>query len=87
MKKFSEYVVENTIAEKDLSGGRFSIEDTEDSISITYTKGNDSNMFQMWTNGESISVAVKANNKEVVLNDMPKQKFLLKMREFLSKMK
>lgn len=87
MKKFSEYVEENTLAEKDLSGGRFSVEESDDSVSITYTKGNDMNMFQMYLNGENISVAVKVNGKEVILNDMPTQKFVMKMREFLQKIK
>ena len=87
MKKFSEYVEENTLAEKDLSGGRFSVEESDNSASITYTKGNDMNMFQMYLNGENISVAVKVNGKEVILNDMPTQKFVMKMREFLQKIK
>jgi len=87
MKKFSEYVEETTLAEKDLSGGRFSVEESDDSASITYTKGNDMNMFQMYLNGENISIAVKVNGKEVILNDMPTQKFVMKMREFLQKIK
>jgi hypothetical protein len=87
MKKFSEYVEENTLAEKDLGGGRFSVEESDDSVSITYTKGNDMNMFQMYLNGENISVALKVNGKEVIMNDMPTQKFVMKMREFLQKIK
>lgn len=87
MKKFSEYVEENALAEKDLGGGRFSVEESDGSVSITYTKGNDMNMFQMYLNGENISVALKVNGKEVIMNDMPTQKFVMKMREFLQKIK
>lgn len=87
-KDFNEYVLEQTLAEKDLAGGRFNIEETEDSASLTYTKGGDMNMFQIWdTDEKTISVSLKVNNKEVVMNDLPKAKFLMKMREFLSKIK
>lgn len=87
-KDFNEYVLEQTLAEKDLGGGKFSIEENEDSASLTYTKGGDMNMFQIWdTDENTISVALKVNNKEVVMNDLPKAKFLMKMREFLTKIK
>lgn len=85
-KDFNEYVLEQTLAEKELSGGKFNIEDGE-SVSLTYTKGN-SNMLQLWeTDAETISFALKVDNKEVVMRDLPKEKFILKMREFLSKIK
>jgi hypothetical protein len=84
MKNFSDFILEEqTVAEKDLSGGRFTV----DNSSITYKKGGDMNMFQISDSDETISIVLRVNNKEVVLNDLPKAKFIMKMREFLASIK
>jgi hypothetical protein len=44
-------------------------------------------MFQISDSDETISVVLRVNNKEVVLNDLPKAKFIMKMREFLASIK
>lgn len=88
MKKFSEYVEETTIAEKDLSKGRFEINETETEIVFKYSKGTDINAFIMKVSGDdNLSVALKVNNKEVVMNDITRARFIMKMREFLQKIK
>lgn len=84
MKNFSDFILEEqTVAEKDLAGGRFNVDDS----SITYKKGGDMNMFQISESDGSISVTLRVNNKEVVMNDLPKAKFIMKMREFLASIK
>jgi hypothetical protein len=88
MKKFSEYVEENTLAEKDLGGGRFEIDESDNTVSFKYFKGGEMNVFKMDVSGdENVSVTLRVNNKEVIMNDITKSKFIMKMREFLQKIK
>jgi hypothetical protein len=88
MKKFSDYIQESVLAEKDLTKGRFDIEESGDSVIFRYSKGNDMNKFEMTVGaGENVSVKAVANGKEIILNELPRQRFIQKMREFLSKMK
>jgi hypothetical protein len=88
-KSFTDYVMENTIAEKDIGKGKFDVDSSGDGITFRYFKGNDMNVFEMFVGGEedNVGISLKVNNKEVIMNELPRARFILKMREFLSKIK
>lgn len=94
-KTFADYVMENTIAEKDLEGGKFFITDLGETISFRYSKGNQTNVFMLEVGKpdeygpefDTLDVLLKVNGKEVIMNGLPREKFIMKMREFLAKIK
>jgi hypothetical protein len=87
-KSFTDYVMENTISEKDLGKGRFEIFDTGFGDSFQYSKGT-ANFFEMTVSDDEdeVDISLKVDNKEVIMNGLPRAKFILKMREFLAKIK
>lgn len=92
-KTFTDYVMENTIAEKDLEGGRFEVESSfGDGTFFRYFKGNEMNILELFVAGEgpgpdTVNVSLKVSGKEVIMNGLPRERFILKMREFLAKIK
>lgn len=94
-KSFTDYVMENTVAEKDLEGGKFSIVDNGETMSFYYSKGNKMNAFQLevgkpdeyGSEFDTLDVMLRVNSKEVIMNGLPRERFIMKMREFLSKIK
>jgi hypothetical protein len=82
--------MENTIAEKDLEKGKFAVYSTGiDGVSFSYSSGNDMNFFIMYVGdeNENVGISLKVNGKEVIMNGLPREKFIMKMREFLAKIK
>lgn len=89
-KSFTDYVMENVLAEKDLERGKFEVYTTvNDGVSFVYSSGNNANSFIMFVGDENnnVGVSLKVNGKEVIMNGLPRERFIMKMRDFISKIK